>query len=184
MLATDSKIERVVVAGSYAEYGKAGLRYGKIPANAPLEPTDPYAASKAAASIAMAAYARNMKTQLFYGRIFSAYGERQYEKNFWQQLRHAAINGNDFDMTLGEQIRDFIHVECVTKIFLRSCCQTEIINGVPLITNIASGNPISLADFAREWWGKFNAKGALNIGSLPYRENEVMTYVAEVDPSI
>ncbi len=179
-LSTELGIPRFVAAGSSAEYGKAGLRYDKIPTDAPLEPTDPYAASKAASSIAMASFARNRNTQLFYGRVFSAYGDGQFEQNFWPQLRKAALAGKDFEMTLGQQIRDFIPVEQVAKIFLAACDTINIENGAPKIVNVASGSPVSLAEFANKWWDSFHATGKLKIGATSYRDNEVMRYVADI----
>ena len=63
----------IVISGSFAEYGLSGLRYDLIPANAPLEPTFPYAASKAAASILSLSYARSENLLLSYFRIFNAF---------------------------------------------------------------------------------------------------------------
>jgi len=45
-------IKRFVICGSCFEYGLSGERYDFIPVDAPLEPTTPYGASKAAATIA------------------------------------------------------------------------------------------------------------------------------------
>lgn len=173
-------VGRIIIAGSYAEYGKAGLRYDEIPPDAPLEPTDPYAASKAAGCIALTAYARNHQLRLFYGRIFSAFGEGQSSVNFWPQLRDAAWKGADFEMTQGEQIRDFIPIEKVADTFLHACTREDIVPGEPHIQNIASGIPISLRDFATEWWGRFHAKGQLKLGAVPYRPHEVMRYVPQI----
>ena len=53
---------------------------------------------------------------MFYGRIFSAYGDGQYENNLWPSLKRAANSGEDFKMTNAEEIRDFIHVDEVTNI--------------------------------------------------------------------
>ena len=180
-LANAAGIQRFVVSGTYAEYGKAGLRFDPIPADAPLEPTDPYAASKAAGGIAMAAYARVSGMQLYYGRVFSAYGEGQSESNFWPQLRKAARAEEDFPMTLGEQIRDFIPVAKVAEMFLDACVRDDIPAGVPMVCNVASGDPISLIDFAKLWWASWSAAGKLLPGAIPYRANEVMRYVPMVD---
>ena len=179
-LARLADVPKIVVSGSYAEYGRAGLRYDYIPVDAPLEPTDPYAASKAAASIAFASYARANSLSLFYGRIFSAFGEGQHESNFWPALRKAALSGEDFNMTAGEQVRDFVAVTEVAEQFLRACCDLELPAGEPLFRNIASGNPQTLSAFAKQWWSIFNATGKLNIGNIPYRPNEVMRYQALV----
>src|ERR1019366_8540375 len=47
--AVNAGVKRFVICGSCFEYGKSGERFELIPADAPLEPTNAYAASKAAA---------------------------------------------------------------------------------------------------------------------------------------
>jgi UDP-glucose 4-epimerase len=172
--------KRFVASGSYAEYGLSGLRYDKIPSDAPLEPTDTYAASKAAACIALTSYARSNKMQIVYGRIFSAYGEGQHHGNFWPSLRKAALAGHDFEMTSGEQIRDFLPVQEVARKFLVACTADGVEDGVPVVENVASGTPVTLAEFARRWWREFGANGKLKIGVVPYREHEVMRYIPDL----
>jgi len=179
-MAHDAGVERIVAAGTFAEYGRAGLRFDPIPADAPLEPTDPYAASKAASCIALAAFARFSKLKLFYGRIFSAFGEGQADVNFWPQLRKAALAGEDFPMTAGEQTRDFLPVELVAETFLKACTREDLLPGDPMIRNVASGEPVSLRDFAENWWSKWKATGKLKCGEIAYRPHEVMRYVPEV----
>ena len=41
-------------------------------------------------------------------RIFQVFGEGEHETRFWPSLHRAAQAGDDFEMTLGEQVRDFI----------------------------------------------------------------------------
>lgn len=173
-------IDRIVAAGTYAEYGRSGLRFESIPTDAPLEPTDPYAASKAASGTALAAFARNRNLRLFYGRVFSAFGDGQSEVNFWPQLKKAAHDGSDFSMTLGEQIRDFLPVESVAGVFLHACTRTDLQPGDPMIRNVASGVPVTLRAFAESWWTHWNACGNLKCGAVEYRPNEVMRYVPEI----
>ena len=173
-------VAKFVAAGSYAEYGRAGLRYDFIPPDAPLEPADPYAASKAAGSVALAAFARANRMRLFYGRIFSAYGEGQHAANFWPQLRRAALAGEDFAMTAGEQVRDFIPVTAVAERFLAACTDEMLEPGAPEFRNVASGEPVTLAAFATRWWETWHATGKLQLGAVPYRANEVMRYIAEI----
>ena len=111
--AAEIGIRRFVVAGTSHEYGNAALRYEAIPPDAPLEPVSAYGASKAAAFQLLRTFAKDRHLELFYGRIFSAYGEGQFEENFWPSLRRAALSGNDFPMTAGRQISDFIPVSVV-----------------------------------------------------------------------
>lgn len=170
-------VARFVAAGSYAEYGRAGLRFDPIPPDAPLEPTDPYAASKAASCIGMAAFARANKMEFYYGRVFSAYGEGQSEPNFWPQLRMSALSGEDFAMTKGEQVRDFIPVGNVAEAFYQACERNDMVAGEPMMRNVASGCPVTLRDFAEQKWQEWNATGKILAGQIEYRPNEVMRFV-------
>jgi nucleoside-diphosphate-sugar epimerase len=175
--AIDAGVKRVVVTGSYAEYGRAGLRFDPIPPDAPLEPTDPYAASKAASSIALTSLCRVKKFELIYYRLFSAFGEGQFEGNFWPELRRAALEGKDFPMTAGNQVRDFVSIETVVEMLLAGCTRSDLKTGEPLVLNLASGKAVSLREFAEMWWAHFGAKGKLLVGAVPSRPNEVERYV-------
>jgi nucleoside-diphosphate-sugar epimerase len=175
--ALDAGVRRVFVSGSYAEYGLAGLRYDLIPPDAPLEPTDPYAASKASSCVALAALCRARKFELAYYRLFSVYGDGQNAQNFWPQIRSAALSGADFDMTAGSQVRDFINVQDAVNILLEACSRADLKMGVPHIRNLASGEPITLRDFALRVWKESRARGKINFGAIPNRPNEVARYI-------
>lgn len=167
---------RFVVAGSCFEYGRSGERYELIPTDAPLEPTNSYAVSKAAACIALCQWAEERQLSLEILRVFHVYGEGEAESRFWPSLRRAALAGVDFPMTAGEQIRDFISVESVASIFLRRATEEIIEASNVYIYNLGTGEPRSLVSFAHDWWATWNAKGRLVVGSIPYRENECMKY--------
>lgn len=171
-------ISRIVVAGSCHEYGRSANRYPAVPVDAPLEPLSLYGSSKAAAYHLLTAYARVNSLQLFYGRIFSAFGDGQCEANFWPSLRKAALSGKDFPMTRGTQIRDFIPVEAVSSALLTACQRNDVIPGQPCIENIGTGQPLSLRAFAEQEWKRFGAAGQLLLGSLPDRVDEIERLVA------
>ena len=78
-----------------------------------------YAASKAAASIALRQWAEEKGAYLEILRLFHVYGEVEPEGRLWPTLRNAAAQGYDVPMTWGEQVRDFIAVEEVVKVFLQ-----------------------------------------------------------------
>mgnify|MGYP006097870083 CR=1 FL=1 len=40
---------------------------------------------------------------------------------------------------------------------------------------------MSVLEFSKYWWNKWEAKGKLKVGSVPYRENEIMRFVPEVE---
>lgn len=177
--AFDAGIRRMLVCGSCFEYGRAAERYDFIPPDAPLEPVGPYATSKAAASLAFAGFARTLGISLLLARPFHMFGEGQHTSNFWPSLRKAALAGEDFPMTPGEQVRDFIPVEQVADRFL-SVLALPGFPSTPWVENVGTGTPQTLRQFAEDWWQEWGATGKLLLGALPYRENEVMRYVPEV----
>ncbi len=173
-------VARIVACGSCMEYGKSGERFDFIPVNAPLEPVGPYATSKAAFTTALAAMVQVYPMNSFQLlRPFHIFGEGQHESNLWPSLRRAALHGENFSMTPGEQIRDFMEVQAVAARFLESTKYNPT-QGQLHIQNIGSGNPISLCKFAQFWWNNWNATGKLEIGKISYRNSEVMRYVPAI----
>lgn len=179
-LSVDCGVRRFIFAGSCHEYGKAALRYDSIPPNAPLEPLSSYGASKAAAFQLIQAFAIENHLELFYGRIFAAFGEGQFAGNFWPSLRRAALAGEDFSMTSGTQINDFIHASEVAIHLLNGCTRTDLIAGDPLVVNIGSGTAMSLRSFAQNEWKRLNASGSILFGTLPTRSNQIERYVPDL----
>jgi nucleoside-diphosphate-sugar epimerase len=112
--------------------------------------------------------------------LFSVYGVGQQESNLWPMIRRAALEGDDLPMTPGEQVRDFISVENVAEGLLALACDESVECGLPRVHNLGSGRPQSVRQFADYWWREFGARGKLLFGSLPYRSDEVMRYVAQV----
>jgi nucleoside-diphosphate-sugar epimerase len=170
-------IRRYVVAGSCFEYGHSGERYESIPTDAPLEPTNSYAASKAAASIVLCQWAEEHGLSLDLLRVFHAYGEGEAESRLWPSLRRAALAGNDIPMTAGEQIRDFLPVEDVASTFLDKALEPACAGQSSRIYNLTSDHPCSLRSFAEHWWQVWRASGRLVFGAMPYRAGEVMRYI-------
>jgi len=179
-LGLEAGIKRFVVAGTCYEYGYSAGRNTLIPPNAPLEPISPYAASKVAGYHVARAFAIDHQLELFYGRIFTAYGEGQYIKNLWPSLRKAALDNEDFPMTSGRNVYDFVPVDYVARCLLDACLRPDVLRGSPLVVNIGTGKPSTLLDFARKQWEFFNAKGSLLPGLLPERPNHVQHYGADI----
>lgn len=178
--AVDAGVKRLVICGSCFEYGKSGERHEFIPSTAPLEPTGPYHASKAAATMAATALCIERRIELAVLRPFHVFGEGEGEERFWPSLRKAALAGEDFTMTPGEQVRDFIPVESVAEAFVAALRRIDLKTGEPRIENVGTGRPQSLRQFAGHWWRHWDARGRLLVGALPYRDNEVMRYVPRV----
>jgi nucleoside-diphosphate-sugar epimerase len=178
--AIKSGIYNYLIVGSSAEYGSSGNKYKFIPIDAMLEPTTSYAATKSAFLQLMYGLTYEEDLRVVYSRIFNAFGDGQHKDNFWPGLREAALKGNDFEMTGGEQIRDFIKVEDVVKKLIDQLDFSDMQLGQINLKNIGTGKPQTLRHFAEYWWKKWGASGKLNFGSKSYRKNEMMRFVPKI----
>lgn len=174
-------IKKFLIIGSAHEYGKSGRRFKYIPPDAPLEPISDYAKSKVGLYKLLKEFVVEQNLKMIYTRLFNVYGLGQHNQNFWPSLREAAISGRNYSMTSGEQIRCFSPVEDVAKMLIDLLDFSDTKPGNLNVKNIASGPEQSLKNFAEYWWGNFGAKGQLNIGSLPYRKNEIMRFVPLIE---
>jgi nucleoside-diphosphate-sugar epimerase len=173
-------IKRLVICGSCFEYGTSGERYESIPVDAPLEPANPYAESKVAATQVALEMGRAKRLELIVLRPFHVFGEGEAATRFWPGLRRAAACGEDFPMTPGEQVRDFTPVNVVAEAFVAALTRTDLTAGEPIIENVGTGVPTRLLEFARHWWETWQATGRLLPGAVPYRDGEVMRYVPQL----
>lgn len=176
--AVTAGVKNFLIAGSCFEYGNAAFRYEKLTPETPLEPMLSYPTSKAAASIAFTGLAREKSVRLRLMRIFQVYGEGEQDSRFWPSLRRAALEGKDFPMSAGEQIRDFINVTDVAKSLVEGLDFDGVAAGEPVLEHIATGHPKTLIEFATEWWSLWGATGKLLPGLVPYRQNEMMRIVS------
>ncbi len=174
-------VRHFVICGSCFEYGQSGEHYEFIPVDAPLLPTTPYSASKAAATIAAIAFANAHQCSVTVLRPFHVFGEGEDERRLWPSLRRAALEGMNFPMTKGEQIRDFVPVEVVVDCFLKESFIAKHGGVVFTIRNVGTGIPQLTSHFCERWWKRWNAETSILTGAIPYRTNEVMRYVPRID---
>jgi len=172
-------VRRFVAAGTCYEYGLEAEKWERVPPNAPLRPITPYGSSKAAGFLILQAFAMANKLELFYGRIFAAYGEGQFSGNLWPSLRRAALSGANFQMTDGKQVGDFIPVNIAAKNLFVATFRSDLVRGKPMVKNIGSGFGTSVLEFAQRWWIELGATGALEPGALPSRPNQLARMVAD-----
>jgi dTDP-glucose 4,6-dehydratase len=126
--------------------------YGPVPEgrkagpDAPLDPSNPYAASKAAGDLLVTAAWRTHGFPAIITRCTNNYGPRQHPEKFIPVLTLAALEGRGLPVYGdGLQVRDWIHVEdhCRALAFI-------LMNGNPgRIYTIAGGNSVRNIDMAR-----------------------------------
>ncbi len=175
--AASEGVENFLIAGSCFEYGLSASS-GELSISSPLEPNSSYSTSKAASSIAFKGLCRDLGLKLRLLRFFHIFGDGEPENRFWPSLKKAAISGIDFSMSEGNQIRDFMHVQEVSKALVKALDFSNIEKGIPDVAHVASGKPQTLLNFAKSQWKEFNGSGELNIGKISMRRNELDSIIS------
>ncbi len=163
-----TQLERIVLMGTSEEYGS-----GKnIPftEDQPMKPVSPYSASKAAATQFALLYYELFQLPVVILRPFIIYGPGQSPKMMIPELIKYGIEGKDFEMTKGEQTRDFLYVDDLIESLLLAATSPDAVGE---IINVCSGTERSIREVAELVHRLMNSKMKLLIGSRPYRENEV-----------
>jgi UDP-glucose 4-epimerase len=163
-------VNRIVLAGSSYEYGARRSDDG-------LDPFNAYSASKVAAwAFARAAY-NAWRAPVVWTRLFQVYGPGQREQALIPAAIQAALNGEDFHMTAGEQQRDFIFVADVVAGLLAAATAPGI-EGRALDLGVGQLHPIRAV--VERIWALSGARGQIHAGALPYRPGEVPAIPADV----
>jgi len=179
-------VSNLVLLGSSFEFGSVGEQCEFIPDDAPLRPTAPYAASKAAATMAAAAFATAHKIKVYVLRPFQIYGPGESKNRLFPQILEAAREGRDLKLTPGDQVRDFMEVRDVAQLIhgyahllirQSECPHFRTIN-------LGTGQPTTLRAFTERVWRENHGTGHLEFGALPYRAGEVMRYVPRIDQAL
>lgn len=170
-----------IAIGSCFEYGVTGDLADCLTTKSELLPNDDYSISKACASMAFQRFGREHNINLDILRLFHVYGKGENPKRLWPQAYRAACRGEDFEMSMGEQIRDFIDVKDVCEIIYQRLIMERPKGGSVNVYNVGSGKAQSVYSFISGWWKRWNATGEIKRGMLPYRRNDVMKYIPGPD---
>ena len=120
-------------------------------------------------------FALKLDVNITYARLFQVFGEGEKNSRLYPSLISAGIKGNDFKMSSGTQIRDFIHVNDVVNALIE---EINLLSKWQVI-NICSGIGTSVRDFADFQWKNINAKGKLLIGEIPSKEEKLVRLVGK-----
>ncbi len=164
-------VRRIVLVGTGHEYGSGEAREG-------LDPFSAYAASKVAAWAYGRAYWRRYGLPSVTVRPFQVYGPGQARTALVPAAIRAALGGEDFPMTPGEQERDFVHVGDVVA-GLMAAAEAQQVEGMSLDLGTGTGHTVR---HVVDWiWRSTAARGEVQYGARSYRAGEPMRLVADAD---
>jgi dTDP-6-deoxy-L-talose 4-dehydrogenase (NAD+) len=163
-------LKNVVCIGTCFEYG---LQEGSLKENVETKPSTTYGLAKDTLRRFIEELQKHYAFDFKWLRLFYPYGKGQNPKSLLSQLDKAiANNDKTFNLTSGEQLRDYLPVEKAAEYIVKVSLQNKI-NG---IINICSGEPISVKQFVENYLLNKNAKIELNLGYYPYPDYEPMAF--------
>lgn len=137
------RVEKIIHVSTDEVYGE--IESGTNMETAILKPTNPYAATKAAAEMIVQSYQKSFKMPIIITRGNNVYGERQYPEKLIPKFISCLLNGQDLPIHgNGGNKRNFIHCRDVARAF-----EVILLKGlVGEIYNIGSEDEFSVLDIA------------------------------------
>ncbi|MGE9314710.1 NAD-dependent epimerase/dehydratase family protein [Niabella sp. CJ426] len=158
------------ITGTCFEYG---MQEGCLSEDMPAQPSNYYAIAKNQLRLFAEELTYQHSYDLKWLRLFYMFGKRQAENSLIPQLEKALRkNEKSFNMSGGEQVRDFLPIELVAKYIVEASLQTELTG----IVNICSSQPITVKDLVLQYLEDTKQKIHLNLGYYPYPDFEPMHF--------
>jgi dTDP-6-deoxy-L-talose 4-dehydrogenase (NAD+) len=166
----ESGLKNLVVTGTCFEYG---MQCGSLRENLQPEPITPYGFAKNSLRCQLEYLQQISPFNLTWARLFYMYGDGQSRNSLFSQLKQA-IERKDhtFNMSGGEQLRDYLPVQNIAK-YLVDLALTRQNNEV---INVCSGNPISVRKLVETWIAQNDWLIDINLGYYPYPDYEPMAF--------
>ena len=174
-LTNNLTIKKIILIGTIDEYGGSSQTFTESTIETPLSP---YGLSKLASTKLALIFHKQYDLPITIIRPSIVYGHNQGMEMFIPSIIHSLNGNNNFNMTLGEQERDFLHIDDLIDVMIK-IKESSNTNGE--ILNIGSGSSIKISEIAIHISKVLQKEYLLNIGAIPYREGESMNYSVSID---
>ncbi len=167
-------IKDFTIMGTSFEYG---LLEGALAEDMPCMPVTEYGKGKLKLYEDFSKHCSAHGIDLKWLRLFYVYADDQAQRTIWGQLHHALQTGaKEFNMSYGEQQRDYLHADVAAKIIANVCLQNKIKD----IINIGNGKGIKIIDLVQKFLTRHHMTIQLNKGVYPYPEHEPFAFWANI----
>lgn len=163
---------RFVGAGTCAEYAPADGDCDER--RTPVRPATLYGACKHAVGT-IADAVNGARVSAAWGRVFHLYGPGEAEGRLVPAVVRALLARQPAECTAGTQLRDFMHVQDVGEAFV-ALLESDVRGPV----NIASGEPVTVADLVVRLARGLDAEPLLRLGARPTPAGEPPRLTADV----
>jgi nucleoside-diphosphate-sugar epimerase len=163
-------LKDLTVTGTCLEYG---FREGRLDESMPAQPANAYAMAKDRLRIFLEELNVVSPFVFKWVRLFYMYGNGQNPNAIFSQLSAAIEKGEkQFNMSGGEQVRDFLPVEKVAENLAAIAAQQKVTG----IINCSSGEPVKLIELVKKFVRDAGSGIELNTGYYPYLDYEPMEF--------
>lgn len=140
------------------------------------QPVSPYSLTKISAELLIQTYCHQYNKKYTNLRIFNFYGEHMPESFFIPQMIKSLKKGENFNMTEGEQIRDFLYVGDVVDALILTAKNSDSYGET---MNVCSGKGTQLRQLAETVNTTINTEAKIVLGAIPYRDSEVWEMIGD-----
>jgi|SRR5688572_23548703 len=161
----NSSVKTFINTGTFAEYP---IRKGK------KTPAYLYAATKTAFCSMVKYYQAVVGFRVFNIIPYTVYGKTHSAKKLIDHIYDSLGSSTRIDMSPGEQVLDFIHIDDVVNFYITLLSQIDQHKNNYTEIHLGSGKgvtPKEIAALMEKFSGK---KSNINWGGLPYRKNDTM----------
>lgn len=171
--AVDADVTRMVHVGSIEEYG-----LGEVPfvETAREQPISPYSLSKVMVTHMLALFHHLTALKTCVIRPSATYGPMQGWGMLTPNFIRACMEGRDFSMNLGEQVRDLLYVEDTVQGLLAAGATPEAYGE---IINLGSGNRYRVKDIVLLINQLMGNPITVQFGAYPYRPLDTMRFYSD-----
>jgi dTDP-6-deoxy-L-talose 4-dehydrogenase (NAD+) len=163
-------LKDLTVTGTCFEYG---FVEGCLSEDLISNPANPYGIAKDCLQKFLSQLQKLHGFSFKWVRLFYMYGDGQNAKSLFSQIDKAIEEGQEiFNMSGGEQIRDYLPVRKVVK-YIRDIASQQAVTG---IINCCSGQPTRLKDVVLNYLKEKESSIKLNLGYYPYLDYEPMEF--------
>ncbi len=163
-------LQQLVVTGTCFEYG---MKEGCLSEDMETAPTNYYSIAKDELRKSLAELQKQYSFDLKWIRLFYMYGRGQNPNSLLSQLEEALKRGDKiFNMSGGEQLRDYLPIEKVAEYIIKIALQNKVAGTI----NCCSGKPISVKQLVQDYLNEKKATIQLNTGYYPYPDYEPMAF--------
>ena len=149
------------------------MKEGKLKEDMEVYPSNPYAQAKNELRIFIESLQEKYPFNYKWIRLFYMFGKGQNAKSLLSQLQQAIDKGEEtFNMSGGEQTRDFLPVDKVAEYIVTIAMQTKTTG----IINCCSGVPVTVKQLVSNYLKTKNKSIKLNLGYYPYPDFEPMHF--------